>query len=268
MKLHLKNPLVFFDLETTGMNVATDRTIELSFLKISPNDKQEIKTFLVNPGMPIPPEVSLIHGFYDKDVQDAPFFKNIAKELHKFLEGCDLAGYNMLKFDVPMLVEEFLRNDVDFDVSRRKLIDAQKLFFLMEKRTLSAALKFYCGKEMDNAHSAEADTLATYEVLKKQVELYENMDVEDALGNKLGTIKNDMDVLHKITLNNMVDLAGRIVYNNDGVEVFNFGKHRGKKVLDVFKQEPNYYDWMLKNDFPLDTKRKLTEIKLKSFKMN
>ena len=166
-----------------------------------------------------------------------------------------------------MLVEEFLRNDVDFDVSRRKMIDAQKLFFLMEKRTLSAALKFYCGKEMDNAHSAEADTMATYEVLKKQVEMYENQEVEDTLGNKIGIIKNDMDVLHKITLNNLVDLAGRIVMNSEGDEIFNFGKHKGKKVVDVFKQEPNYYDWMLKNDFPLDTKRKLTEIKLRDFKL-
>ncbi len=267
MKLHLKNPLVFFDLETTGMNVATDRTIELSFLKIHPNDRQEVKNYLVNPGMPIPNEVSLIHGIYDKDVADAPLFKNIAKELQKFLEGCDLAGYNIIKFDVPMLVEEFLRNDIDFDVSKRKLIDAQKLFFLMEKRTLSAALKFYCGKEMNNAHSAEADTMATYEVLKKQIEMYDDKEVEDALGNKLGVIKNDMDVLHKITLNNMVDLAGRIVFNKKGEEVFNFGKHRGKRVVDVFNSEPNYYDWMLKNDFPLDTKRKLTEIKLRNFKM-
>ncbi len=267
MKLLLKNPLVFFDLETTGMNVATDRVIELSFLKIHPNDRQETKNYLVNPGIPIPPEVSLIHGIYDKDVVDAPTFKNIAKELYKFLEGCDLAGYNIIKFDVPMLVEEFLRNDVDFDVSKRKMIDAQKLFFLMEKRTLSAALKFYCGKEMDNAHSAEADTLATYEVLKKQVEMYENQEVEDTLGNKLGIIKNDMEVLHKITLNNLVDLAGRIVMNSEGDEIFNFGKHKGKKVVDVFKQEPNYYDWMLKNDFPLDTKRKLTEIKLRDFKL-
>ena len=265
MKLNLKNPLVFFDLETTGMNIAQDRVIELSFLKIFPNGNKETQTILVNPEMSIPNESSLIHGIYDKDVKDAPPFKNIAKNLQKFLEGCDLAGYNVIKFDVPMLVEEFLRADVDFDVSKRKLIDAQKIFFLMEKRTLSAAYKFYCGKTLENAHSAEADTLATYEVLEKQIEVYNDQDVENITGDKIGVIKNDMEILHKLTVNNLVDLAGRMALNSEGEEVFNFGKHRGKKVVEVFEEDPNYYDWILKNDFPLDTKRKLTQIKLKSF---
>ncbi len=267
MKLHLKNPIVFFDLETTGMNITTDRVIELSFHKVHLNGREETNTMLVNPEVPIPQETTLIHGIKDEDVKDAPNFKGIAKNLQKFLEGCDLAGYNIIKFDVPMLVEEFLRVGIDFDVSKRKLIDAQKIFFLMEKRTLSAAYKFYCGKELENAHSAEADTLATYEVLKKQLEMYENEEVEDLTGNKIGVIQNDMDKIHNLTLQNMVDLAGRIVLNKNGEEVFNFGKHKGKRVVDVFQLEPNYYDWMLRNDFPLDTKRKLTEIKLKNFNM-
>lgn len=267
MNLFLKNPIAFFDLEATGMNICNDRIIEISILKIMPNGTEEKKTILVNPEIPIPLEVSAIHGIYDPDVKDAPVFKSIAKNLAKFLEGCDLAGYNIIKFDVPMLVEEFLRADVDFDVSKRKLVDAQKIFFLMEKRNLAAAYKFYCGKKLENAHSAEADTLATYEVLKKQIEVYENDEVEDLAGNKIGFIKNDMEALHKLTVNNMVDLAGRIVLNSNGEEIFNFGKHRGKKVADVFEEEPAYYDWMIKNEFPLDTKRRLTEIKLKNFNM-
>jgi len=265
MYLKLRNPLVFFDLETTGTIVSQDKIIELSFVKLMPNGEKVNRTMRLNPGKPIPHETSLIHGIYDEDVKDAPKFKDIGRELVKFLEGCDLAGYSILKFDVPMLVEEFLRADIDFDVSKRKLIDAQKIFHLMEKRTLAAAFKFYCGKMLEGAHNAEADTLATLEVLDAQVKLYENQSVTDALGNVLGKVENDMDSLHKITCTNMVDLAGRFALNNDGKEVFNFGKYKNRLISEVLEKEPNYYDWMMKGDFPLDTKRKLTQIKLRNF---
>lgn len=265
MNLNLKNPIAFFDLETTGINISRDRIIEISILKIFPNGKEEKRTDLINPGIPIPEESSLIHGFRDDDVKDAPLFKDLAKTIVKFLEGCDLAGFNILKFDVPMLVEEMLRAGQSFDVSKRKLIDAQKIFHLMEKRNLAAAYKFYCKKTLENAHSAEADTLATYEILKKQIEVYDGQEVHDMKGNLLGIIKNDMESIHGITLQKMVDLAGRMVFNDKGVEVFNFGKHKGKSVIEVLKKEPMYYDWIQKNDFSLDTKRKLTEIKLREF---
>jgi len=266
MQLKLKNPLAFFDLETTGINITQDRIVEISILKIHPNGREERRTDRVNPGMPIPLESSLIHGIYDKDVADAPHFKDIAKSLAAYLTGCDLAGFNVLKFDVPVLVEEFLRAEINFDVSKRKMIDAQKIFHLMEKRNLSAAYKFYCNKTLENAHSAEADTQATYEILLSQIERYEGQEVLDMSGNTLGVIVNDMEKMHNITWQKMVDLAGRIVFNDNGEEVFNFGKHKGKSVLEVFSIEPMYYDWIQKNDFALDTKRKLTEIKLRQFK--
>ncbi|UII19783.1 3'-5' exonuclease [Fulvivirga ligni] len=265
MKLKLRNPLTFFDLETTGTSVVNDRIIEISVVKVMPNGETIIKTNKINPTVPIPAETSVIHGIYDEDVKDAPTFKNIAKSLTKFLEGSDLAGFNILKFDVPMLVEEFLRVGIDFDVSKRKLIDAQKIFHMMEKRTLSAAYKFYCDKELTDAHSAEADTLATLAVLEAQVVKYEGQEVVDNLGNKLGVIENDMEKLHALTSSNMVDLAGRIILNKEGVACFNFGKHRNQPVATVLKSEPNYYNWMMNGDFPQDTKRRLTEIKLKAF---
>jgi len=267
MELKLKNPLAFFDLETTGINISQDRIVEISILKVSPNGKEEIKTELINPGRPIPTETSLIHGIYDEDIKDAPLFKDLGKTIARFLEGCDLAGFNILKFDVPMLVEEFLRAGINFDISKRKMIDAQKIFHLMEKRNLAAAYKFYCNKTLENAHSAEADTIATYEILKKQIEKYDGQEVLDMKGNKLGVVLNDMEAVHNITLQKMVDLAGRMIFNDNGEEVFNFGKHRGKSVIDVLKREPMYYDWIQKNDFPLDTKRKLTEIKLRQFNL-
>ncbi|MEO1050093.1 MAG: 3'-5' exonuclease [Bacteroidota bacterium] len=267
MHLKLKNPLAFFDLETTGTNIVKDRIVEISVVKVMPNHEVITKTMRVNPEMPIPAEVSVIHGIYDEDIKDAPTFKEIGKNIAKFLEGADLAGFNIIKFDVPMLVEEFLRVGIEFNLGTRKLIDAQKIFHLMEKRTLSAAYKFYCDKKLDGAHSAEADTLATLEVLDAQVKRYEGQDVLSSTGDKLGKIENNMETLHQITAVNMVDLAGRFVFNNQGVEVFNFGKHRHKPVLQVLKKEPTYYDWMMNGDFPLDTKRKLTEIKLKGFNM-
>jgi len=265
MDLKLRNPLAFFDLETTGTSVSKDRIVEISILKVMPNGEKFSKTERINPGIPIPAETSLIHGIYDEDVKDKPAFKEIGKNLARFLEGCDLSGFNIIRFDVPMLVEEFLRAAINFDVSKRKLIDSQKLFHLMEKRTLSAAYRFYCGKTLTDAHSAEADTLASYEILKSQIQRYEGEKVEDITGNKLGIIENDMDVLHRITLKNMVDLAGRIIYNDAGEEIFNFGKHKNKRVKQVLDKEPAYYDWIINSDFPLDTKRRLTEIKLREF---
>ena len=265
MNLKLKSPLAFFDIESTGINIANDRIIEISILKVYPDGSEESKTQLINPGIPIPAESSLIHGIYDDDIKDAPLFKEVGKSFVQFLEGCDLAGFNIIKFDVPLLVEEFLRAGINFDISKRKLIDAQKIFHLMEKRNLTAAYKFYCGKNLENAHSAEADTRATYEIFKKQVEKYDGEDVTDMKGNKLGVIQNDMEAVHNITLQKMVDLAGRMLYNDEGIEVFNFGKHKGKSVVEVLKKEPMYYDWIQRSDFSLDTKRKLTEIKLRQF---
>ena len=267
MFLNLKKPLAFFDLETTGINTATDRIVEISIVKISPEGEKDIQTHKINPEVPIPAESSAIHGIFDEDVKDAPTFKSMAKNLAKFLEGCDLGGYNIIRFDVPLLVEEFLRADVDFQVSNRKLIDAQKIFFMMEKRNLSSAYKFYCGKKLEGAHGAEADTLASYEVFDAQIAKYENMDVEDMLGKKVGQISNDMEAIHKLLSSNTVDLAGRFVFNSQGQEVFNFGKHKNKTVESVLQKEPGYYDWMMKGEFPQDTKRKLTEIKLRSFNM-
>lgn len=262
MKLNLKIPLCFFDLETTGINITQDRILEIAIIKVLPSGEVIRKSNVVNPTIPIPAESTAIHGISEADVKDKPTFKEVAKDYAKFFEGADLAGFNILKFDVPMLVEEFLRAGVDFDYSRKKLIDAQKIFHLMEKRSLSAAFKFYCGKDMIDAHSAEADTQATLDVLYAQIERYENQDVTDGLGKKMGVIKNDMEVLHKLTASDLVDLAGRMTRNEKGEPVFNFGKHKNKPVLQVFKEEPSYYDWMMNGDFPMDTKRRLTEIKL------
>ena len=264
MALNLKNPLVVFDLETTGISISQDRIIEYSFVKIHPNLEKEVRTQRIKPTIPIPVESSLIHGIYDKDIVDAPTFKEVAKSLVKWLEGCDLGGFNVIKFDVPMLVEEFLRVDVNFETKNRKLIDAQRFFHLMEKRNLSAAYKFYCGKDLDNAHSAEADTLATVAVLEAQVERYKDEEVKDNLGKLIGVFDNDMEVLHKLAFSKMADLAGRMVYNHKDEIVFNFGKHRGKPVAQVLKAEPSYFDWMMRGDFTRDTKRKLTEIRLQA----
>jgi DNA polymerase-3 subunit epsilon len=262
MNLKLRNPLVFFDLETTGINISTDRIVEYSFLKVMPNGEKITKTERINPGVPIPLETSLIHGIYDEDIKDKPGFKQVAKTLATFLEGCDLAGFNILRFDLPLLVEEFLRAGINFDASARKVVDAQRIFHLMEPRTLSAAYKFYCKKDLKNAHSAEADTLATFEVLDAQVEHYKETPLEDKDGKVTYPVQNDMKALHDLTASNLVDFAGRLVYDANGVAVFNFGKHKNVSVLEVLKKEPQYYDWIMNGDFPLNTKQKLTEIKL------
>lgn len=261
--LHLKKPIAFFDLETTGVNIVRDRIVELSVVKALVNGEIEIRTRRINPEMPIPLESSLIHGIYDEDVKDAPTFKSIAKNLASFLEGCDLAGFNSNRFDIPMLVEEFLRVGVDFDVKNRRMVDVQRIYHMMEPRNLSAAYKFYCGKTLDNAHSAEADTIATFEVLQGQIAMYEGVTVSDSHGNQTEPVKNDMAALHELTASRIVDFAGRMVYNDKGEEVFNFGKHNGKRVIDILKNEPSFFDWIMKGEFPLDTKRKLTEIKLR-----
>lgn len=267
MNLNLRNPLTFFDLETTGINIAKDRIVELAMIKLLPNGETIKERHLINPSIPIPEESAIIHGIRDEDVKNAPNFKEIAKKLLKFLEGSDLAGFNIVRFDVPLLVEEFLRVDLDFDISQRKLVDAQKIFFMMEKRNLTSAYKFYCEKELVGAHGAMADTEATLAVFKAQIERYNGQEVTDLSGNSIGKIENDMAAIHELVASNMVDLAGRFVFNDKGIEVFNFGKHKGKAVTEVLNSERGYYDWMMKGDFPLDTKRRLTQIKLKNFKM-
>jgi DNA polymerase-3 subunit epsilon len=244
MNLNLKRPIAFFDLETTGLIIGKDRIVEISILKIGPDGTRSTYTRKVNPGMPIPPESTAIHGIGDADVKDEPTFKEIGKEVLEIIEDCDLAGYNSNKFDIPMLVEEFLENEFEFDVSDRKLIDVQNIFHKMEQRTLVAAYKFYCDKDLEQAHSAEADTLATFEVLEAQLERY---------GDQL---KNETSFLHEFSnMFNAVDLAGRVVRNKQGVEVFNFGKHKGTPVKEVFEKEPSYFDWMMKGDFPRQTKQ-------------
>ena len=266
MKLNLRNPLCFFDLETTGINISNDRIIEIGVIKMMPNGDVLRKSNVVNPTITITEESSLIHGIRNEDVKDKPTFKELAKEYAKFFEGADLGGFNILKFDVPMLVEEFLRAGVEFDYGRKKIIDAQKIFHLMEKRTLSAACKFYLNKPLEDSHTAEADAQASMDVLIAQVERYEGLEVTDGLGKKIGIIENDMDALGKLTSSELIDLAGRMIRNNKGEEIINFGKHKGKSVTAVLKEEPSYYDWVMNGDFPLDTKRKLTEIRLKGFK--
>ena len=253
MQLNLRNPLVFFDLETTGIDIAKDRIVEISMVKVMPNGEEIVKTRRINPGMPIPPESTAIHGITDEDVKDCPKFKEIAKSLAAQIEGCDLAGFNSNRFDIPMLAEEFLRAGVDVDLNRRKFIDVQTIFHKMEQRNLSAAYKFYCNKDLANAHSAEADTMATYEVLKAQLDRYPELE-------------NDVNFLSKYSsFTNNVDFAGRMVYNEKGQEVINFGKYKGRLVEEVLKSDPSYYAWIMNGDFPLNTKKMLTEIRLRGF---
>lgn len=249
-KLNLTKPLAFFDVETTGLNIASDRIVEISILKIFPPDgaRKESKTLLINPTIHIPEEVTKIHGISDQDVLDAPTFKDLAPELAKFLEDCDLAGYNCNYFDIPLLMEEFLRAGVEFDTKDRKFVDVQGIFHKKEERTLSAAYKFYCGKSLENAHSAEADINATYEILEAQLEKYPDL-------------KGDTAYLHNFTSRSRrADFAGRFVYNDKNIIVFNFGKHAGKSAEEVFRTEPSYYSWMMNGEFSLHTKRVITEI--------
>lgn len=253
MELNLKKPIVFFDLETTGIDVANDRIVEISLLKVITDGKEETKTLRINPEMPIPPQATEVHGISDDDVKDEPTFNIVAKDIAKFIEGCDLAGYNSNKFDIPLLAEEFLRVGVDIDLKKNRFIDVQVIFHKMEQRTLSAAYKFYCEKNLDNAHSAEADTKATYEILKAQIDRYNDLN-------------NDMEELSKFSSHNKnVDFAGRIVYNDKGEEIFNFGKYKGQTVESVMEKDSGYFGWMLNSNFPLYTKKVLTAIKLRKF---
>lgn len=264
MLLKLRNPVVFLDLETTGMNIATDRIVEIALLKVNIDGSEEEKQLRINPEMPIPPEVSQIHGIYDDDVKDAPTFKQVAKTLAKFIEGCDLGGFNSNRFDIPLLAEEFLRADVDIDLKKHKFIDVQAIFHKMEKRTLAAAYKFYCNADLVDAHSAMADTRATYEVLKAQLDVYKDAVFEDGKGIKTVPIVNDVDKLSEFSsYDRNVDFVGRIVYDDNGVEVFNFGKNKGVPVEKVFKEQPGYYGWMMDSEFPLYTKKVLTKLRLK-----
>lgn len=252
MKLNLKNPIVFFDLETTGVNITSDRIVEISYLKVFPNGNEVSRTMRINPEMHIPEQASEVHGIYDDDVKDCPTFKQVAKDVAHDFEGADIAGFNSNRFDVPLLAEEFLRAGVDLDMTRRKFIDVQVIFHKMEQRTLSAAMKFYCGKELEGAHSADADTRATYEVLQAQLDRYDEL-------------QNDIAWLSEFSSHTRnVDFAGRIVYDDKGVEVFNFGKYKGIPVVEVLRRDPGYYSWMMQGDFSLNTKQVLTRIKLKS----
>lgn len=253
MELKLKRPVVFLDIETTGINVASDRVVEISLLKISPDGTEQWMTSRVNPGMPIPAKATAIHGISDADVADAPAFREIAKRLASFLDGCDIAGYNSMKFDIPVIAEEFLRCDTEFNFRKRKYIDVQVIFHRKEQRTLAAAYQFYCNKELVNAHDSRVDTGATYEVLKAQLDRYSDLE-------------NDIDKLADFCdVTSNVDFAGRIILDENGVEIFNFGKHKGKSVETILKEEPSYYSWMMNGDFPLYTKKVLTEIKLRAF---
>ena len=254
MKLNLKNPIVFFDLETTGTNINSDRIVEICYLKIYPNGNEESKTMRINPGMHIPEEASAVHGIYDADVADCPVFKEVARNIAHDIEGCDLAGFNSNRFDIPLLAEEFLRANVDIDLGRRKFVDVQVIFHKMEQRTLSAAYKFYCGKNLEDAHTAEADTRATYEVLQAQLDRYP-------------ALKNDVGFLSQFSsYSNNVDFAGRMVYNDKGEEVINFGKYKGRLAAEVLKADPGYYSWIMNGDFPLNTKKMFTEIRLRGFR--
>ena len=245
MKLNLTRPIAFIDLETTGVNVSTDRIVEIAIVKILTDGTKQVKRKLINPQIPIPAGASDVHGITDEMVKDAPSFKQVANEVKQFIENCDLGGYNSNRFDIPMLIEEFLRAGVPFSADGRKLVDVQKVFHMMEQRTLGAAYKFYCNKSLEDAHSAEAD--ATWEVLEAQIERYPQ-------------IGNTVESIVKFTgEDDIVDFARRFVKEN-GVEVFNFGKHKGKPVVQVLKEEPQYYDWMMKGDFAMNTKQKLTEI--------
>lgn len=248
-KLKLERPLIFFDLETTGTNVMHDRIVEMSYIKVFPDGTEEKKSRRINPGIPIPAQATAVHHISDEDVKDEPTFRQIAKSLHEIFEGCDIAGFNSNKFDVPLLMEEFGRCGIDFDVAGRHFIDVQNIFHKMEQRTLVAAYRFYCKKELEGAHSALADTEATYEVLKEQINKYEELE-------------NNVEALAKFSSTGRnLDLAARIVLDDHDNPIFNFGKHKGKTVKEVLKKEPSFYDWMMQGDFPKNTKDVLSRLK-------
>jgi|TARA_B100001057_G_scaffold358293_1_gene360427 DNA polymerase-3 subunit epsilon len=259
----VNKPVVVFDIETTGLDIIKDQIIDISLIKVGKDCSEEVKNFRVKPSIKISKESSEIHGIRDEDLKNSKPFKFYAKEVLNFIKGCDLGGFNILKFDLPILIEEFMRCDIDLNLENIKIIDALRLYHLMEKRNLSSAYKFYCNKKLVNAHDAYSDTKATVEIIKKQLEFYNNEQVIDNKGNVLGIISNKIDSIGSIINNNIVDISGRIIKNTDGDEVFNFGKYKNQRVEDVFKNNPQYYHWMINNDFPLHTKKKISEIRLR-----
>jgi DNA polymerase III subunit epsilon len=270
MKLNLKKPIAFFDLETTGTDIGRDRIVELAIVKILPDGQVNMmpaqsgkeNRLLVNPGMPIPIEASMVHGIYDADVANAPTFAEIAPKIFKFIFDCDLGGFNSNRFDIPLIAEEFLRAGIDFSVEGRNLIDVQVIYHLMEQRNLKAAYKFYCGKELDDAHEALPDTLATVEVFEAMIQRYQDVEVDDGKGNKIKPVQNDMEVIHRLSeRRKKADFAGHIVYNDADQPVFNFGKYKNMTVADVLSKDAGYFSWMMNADFPLYTKKVLKELR-------
>ena len=253
MQLNLNKPICFFDLETTGINITKDRIVEISILKVNPDGSEEKKTWLVNPEMPIPEVVVAVHGITNEKVVNEPTFKELAKEINSWIKDADLGGFNSNRFDIPLLAEEMLRAGVDFDMKNRQSVDVQTIFHKMEQRTLTAAFKFYCDKSLEDAHSAEADTMATYEVLKAQLDRYDDLENDTAFLADFSSRKK------------IADFAGFIAYDKEGDECFSFGKHKGKKVTEILEKEPGYFGWLLSADFPLYTKKVLTAIKLRAF---
>ena len=250
MQLKLKRPLLFFDIESTGLDISNDRIVEISMVKVMPDGSRQVKTRRVNPTIPIPAAAQAVHGISDDDVKDCPTFAQLAKSMYQWMEGCDIAGYNSISFDVPLLAEEFMRAGIEPDFHDRDMVDVQVIFYKKEPRTLSGAYKFYCDKNLEDAHAAEADTMATLEVLEAQLDRYPDLE-------------NDVDFLSKFTKrSNMLDYAGRIVLDESGTPIFNFGKHKGKPVKEVLAVEPSYYSWIQNGDFTQDTKNVLTKIYL------
>ena len=252
MKLNLKRPIIFFDLETTGLDIAKDRIVELCYIRVEPNGNEEARSMRINPEMHIPEVASSVHGITDDDVKDCPTFADVAPQLAATFEGCDLAGFNSNRFDLPLLAEEFMKAGVNIDLSHVQAIDVQNIYHKLEKRTLAAAYKFYCGRALENAHSALADTQATYEVLQAQLDHYPN------------DLQNDVDFLAEFSrMNRNIDFAGRFVYDESGKELINFGKYKGKAIKDVLSRDPGYYSWIMQGDFTLNTKQVLTKLRLK-----
>lgn len=252
MKLNLKRPIIFFDLETTGLDISKDRIVELCYIRVEPNGNEEARSMRINPGIPIPKEASSVHGILDEDVKDCPTFANIAQQLANTFEGCDIAGFNSNRFDLPLLAEEFMRAGINIDLNQCRSIDVQNIYHKLERRNLSAAYKYYCGKDLENAHSALADTQATYEVLQAQLDKYPD------------DLKNDVDFLADFsTMNHNIDFAGRFVYDEKGRELINFGKYKGKTVKEVLQRDPGYYSWIIQGDFTLNTKQIITKLRLK-----
>ena len=258
--MKINKPLVFFDIESTGLDITKDKIIEITILKLSISGRKNTFTFRINPEIPIPSENSKIHGIYDKDVKNSPSFKKVGNKIKKLLYKCDLVGFNILKFDLPILIEEFKNNKISFLINNINIIDVQKLYHLMEKRNLSSAYKFYCNKTLKNSHSSFSDTMATYEIFLNQLKKYDNQEVFDLKGNKMGKISKNLNKINNTLNNNMIDLEGRFIMDNDD-PVFNFGKYKGKKIKEILKKNPGYFNWIIKGKFSNDTKENLKKIK-------